>query len=158
MLILKLKFGDSRCCNNTSDRLNFLSRIELPKVTQKSETRQVQENCTQYVSTCKSQSGTRPGVSVLCWHTAPVVNYGDLVQIGKKSNSVIRSRSVTGSNIGVISYQWRMSQYMVILHKFVQHSGEGNHILFDSLVQPAAVQHSGELDFIIIMSDKLKIQ
>ena len=32
------------------------------------------------------------GVSVLCWHAAPVANviYGNISQLGKKSNSVIR--------------------------------------------------------------------
>ena len=35
--------------------------------------------------------------------------YGNLSQLGKKSNSVIRSRSVIGSNIGVMPDQWRVS-------------------------------------------------
>ena len=36
---------------------------------------------------------------------------GNLAQFNKKSNSVIRSRLVTGSNIGVKSDQWMMSLY-----------------------------------------------
>ena len=35
------------------------------------------------------------GVSVLCWHATL---YGNLAQLGKKSNSVIRSRSVMVKN------------------------------------------------------------
>ena len=46
------------------------------------------------------------GVSVLCWHPASVANvYGSLSQLRKKSNSVIRSRSVKRSKIGVMSDQ-----------------------------------------------------
>ena len=40
------------------------------------------------------------GVSVLCWHAEPVAKfYGNLTQLGKKSNSVIRSRSVKGKKL-----------------------------------------------------------
>ena len=39
--------------------------------------------------------------------------YGDLTQLGKKPNSIIRSISETGSNTGVMSDQWRVSLYMV---------------------------------------------
>ena len=35
--------------------------------------------------------------------------YGNLSQLGKKSNSVIRSRSAIGSKIGVMPDQWRVS-------------------------------------------------
>ena len=35
--------------------------------------------------------------------------YGNLSQLAKKSNSVIRSRSVIGSKIGVMPDQWRVS-------------------------------------------------
>ena len=35
--------------------------------------------------------------------------YGNLSELGKKSNSVIRSRSVIGSKIGVMPDQWRVS-------------------------------------------------
>ena len=45
--------------------------------------------------------------------------YGNLAQLGKKSNSVIRSRTVTGSKIGVMPGQWRMSLYVVIIQNVV---------------------------------------
>ena len=38
--------------------------------------------------------------------------YGNLTKLGKKSNSVIRSRSVKGK-ICVMSHQWRVSLYML---------------------------------------------
>ena len=41
------------------------------------------------------------GVSVLCWHAF----HGNITELGKKSNAVIRSRSVTRSNIGGMSDQ-----------------------------------------------------
>ena len=55
--------------------------------------------------------------------------YGNLAQLGKKSNSVIRSRSVTVSKIGVMTDQWRVSLYMDIIHNVVLHSCEGPHIV-----------------------------
>ena len=58
-------------------------------------------------------------VSVLCWHAAPVAYVlWNLAQLGKKSNSVIRSRSVM-VKIGVMSYQWRVSLYVVIIQNVV---------------------------------------
>ena len=40
------------------------------------------------------------GVSVLCWHAAPLqMFYLYLTELGKKSNSVIRSRSVKGKKL-----------------------------------------------------------
>ena len=59
------------------------------------------------------------------------VFYGNLSQLGKKSNSVIRSRSVTGSKTGVMPDQLTVSLYMVITQNVVLHSGEGDLILFD---------------------------
>ena len=59
--------------------------------------------------------------------------YGNLSQLGIKPISVIRSRSGTGSKIGAISYQWRLSLYMVILQNAMLHSGEGDLILFDKI-------------------------
>ena len=56
--------------------------------------------------------------------------YGNLSQLGKKSNSVIRSRSVIGSTIGVMPDQWRVSMQMVINQNVVYYSGEGGpHII-----------------------------
>ena len=62
--------------------------------------------------------------------------YGNLSQLGKKSNSVIRSRSVIGSKIGVLPDQWRVSLYMVIIQNVLYHSGEGDLILFDKFLVP----------------------
>ena len=39
--------------------------------------------------------------------------YGNLAQLGKKSDSVLRSRSVM-SKIGAMSYQWRVSLFVVM--------------------------------------------
>ena len=56
------------------------------------------------------------GVSALCWHAAPVANVlWKPSQLGKKLNSVIRSRSVIGSKIGIMPNQWRVSLKMVII-------------------------------------------
>ena len=50
------------------------------------------------------------GVNVLCGMPHPEqMFYGKLSQLGKKSNSVIRSRSVIGSKIGVMPDQWKVS-------------------------------------------------
>ena len=50
------------------------------------------------------------GVSVLCWHAAPIANVlRNHSQLGKRTNSVIRSRSVIGSKIGVMPDKWRVS-------------------------------------------------
>ena len=45
--------------------------------------------------------------------------YGNLAQLGWKSNSVKRSRSVKWSNIGVMFDQWKMSLYIVLLQNVV---------------------------------------
>ena len=39
-------------------------------------------------------------------------------------------------NIGVVSYQWRVSLYMVIIQNVVSHSGEGDVILFGKIPVP----------------------
>ena len=61
---------------------------------------------------CKSNMGqdqVSGGVSVLCWHAAPLqMIYRNLSQLGKKSNSVIWSRSVMRSKIVVMPDQWRV--------------------------------------------------
>ena len=61
--------------------------------------------------------------------------YGNLAQLGKKSNSVIRSRSVM-VKFGVMSYQWRLSLHVVIIQNVVEHSGEGDLILFGEIPVP----------------------
>ena len=45
--------------------------------------------------------------------------YDSLAQLGKRTNSVIRSSSVTGSKISVMTDQWKESLYMVILKNVV---------------------------------------
>ena len=59
--------------------------------------------------------------------------YGNLVQLGKRSNSVIRSSSVTGSKICEMSDQSRVSLYMAILQNVMLHSVEGDLIWFDKI-------------------------
>ena len=81
------------------------------------------------------------GVSVLCWHAAPAAYmfYGNLAQLGKKSISVKRSRSVT-VKIGVMSYKLRVSLYVIIIQNVVLHSGEGDLILFGKIPVPT-IEH-----------------
>ena len=55
------------------------------------------------------------GVSVLCWLAAPVAMfYGNLQNLVIRSKSVIKSSSVIGSQIGVMSDQLRVSLYTVM--------------------------------------------
>ena len=60
-------------------------------------------------------------VSVLCRNTE------------KDKYSVISFKSVTKSWVNVMSYQWRVSLYMVMLQNFNSHSGEGDFMLFETL-------------------------
>ena len=67
-------------------------------------------NIRTFASPKVGQDQVSGGVSVICWHVAPVAMfYGNLSHLGKKSISVIRSRSVIGSKIGVMPDQWRVS-------------------------------------------------
>ena len=55
------------------------------------------------------------GVSVLCWLAAPVAMfYGNLQKSVIRSKSVLKSSSVTNSQIGVTSDQPKVSLYMVM--------------------------------------------
>ena len=55
------------------------------------------------------------GVSVLCWLAAHVAMfYGNLQNSVIRSKSVLKSSSVMSSQIGVMSYQSRVSLYMVM--------------------------------------------
>ena len=55
------------------------------------------------------------GVSVLCWLAAPVAMfYGNITNLVMRSKSVIKSSSVIGSQIGVMSDQLRVSLYTVM--------------------------------------------
>ena len=54
-------------------------------------------------------------VRVLCWLAAPVAMfYGNLQNLVIRSKSVMNSRSVISSQIGVMSDQLRVSLYMVM--------------------------------------------
>ena len=77
------------------------------------------------------------GVSVLCWHVASVANVpwnpraiGSKAKFGNKVQISYRVK------IGVMSYQQRMSLYMVIVQNFMWHSGEGDLILFNKIRVP----------------------
>ena len=48
-------------------------------------------------------------------------------------NSVIRSNSITSSQVSVMSDQWRMSLHMTMHHVAMLSSGEGNFTLFDKI-------------------------
>ena len=55
------------------------------------------------------------GVSVLCWLAAPVAMFnGNLQNSVIRSKSVLKSSSVISLLIGVMSYQLRVSLYMVM--------------------------------------------
>ena len=54
-------------------------------------------------------------VRVLCWLAAPVAMfYGNLQNLVIRTKSVMNSRSVISSQIGVMSDQLRVSLYMVM--------------------------------------------
>ena len=92
-----------------------------------------------HVSPKVGQDQVSGGVSFLCWHDAPIAKflmfYGNLAQLGKKSNSVKRSRSVT-VKIGVMSYRWKLSLCVVFIQNIVLHSGEEDLILFGKISVP----------------------
>ena len=72
-----------------------------------------------YASPKVGQDQVSGGVSVLCLHAAPIAYVPwKPAQLGKRSNSVIRSRSVM-VKIGVMSYQWRVSLCVVIIQTVV---------------------------------------
>ena len=74
------------------------------------------------------------GVSVLCWLAAPVAMfYGNLQNLVIRSKSVIKSSSVIGSQIGVMSDQLRVSLYMAMSQNVMKHLGEGDFIMFDEI-------------------------
>ena len=74
------------------------------------------------------------GVSVLCWLTAPVaIFYGNFRNLVIRSKTVIRSSLVISSQIGVISYQLRVSLYMFMSQNVMYHLGEGDFIMFEEI-------------------------
>ena len=63
--------------------------------------------------------------------------YGNLSQLGKKSNSVIRSRSVIGSKIGVMPDQWRVSlslDYKMIQKVFKNREGDVLFFIIENVI------------------------
>ena len=71
--------------------------FEIQKSGDKTSSGEIGLDIRTHASPKVGQDQVSGGVSVLCWHAAPVA-YGNLVQLGKKSNSVIRSRSVMVKN------------------------------------------------------------
>ena len=81
--------------------------LETQKSRNKTSSGDIGLNIRTLASPKVGQDQVSGGVSVLCWHAAPVANvpWKPLAILGKKSNSVIRSRSVIGSKIGVMPDQ-----------------------------------------------------
>ena len=74
--------------------------FEIEKSRDKTSSGEIGLDIRTHASPKMGQDQVSGGVSVLCWHAAPVAYmfYGNLAQSGKKSNSVIRSISVTVKN------------------------------------------------------------
>ena len=72
------------------------------------------------------------GVSVLCWHADPLhMFYGNLAQLGKKSNSVIRSRSVLTNQVQVNTFVKYENNKSIFYFNFLF---QNNHIYFNAKV------------------------
>ena len=71
----------------------------------------IRDSCSYSLASPKvGQDQVSGGVSVPVGMPHPLqMFYGNLSQLGKKSNSVIISRSVIGSKVGVMPDQWRVS-------------------------------------------------
>ena len=103
------------------------------------ETRQVQERFVSTLEHLQVQKWDRTrcpeeyASSVGMPHSLQMF-YGNLAQLRKKSNSVIRSRSIKGQKL----VQWLINVllYMVILQNVKMHSGKGNLILFWKITVP----------------------
>ena len=94
----------------------YRGMFETQKSGNKTSSGEIVLNIRTHTSPKVWQNQASGGVSMLCWHAAPVaIVLWKPRKKGKKSNSVIRSRSVTGSKVGVMSDQLRVSLYMVIL-------------------------------------------
>ena len=84
----------------------YRGMLETQKSRNKTSSGDIGLNIRTLASPKVGQDQVSGGVSVLCWHAAPVANVlWNLSQLGKRSNSVIRSRSVIGSKIGVMPDQ-----------------------------------------------------
>ena len=69
--------------------------FETQKSRNKTSSEEIGLNTRTLASPKVGQDQVSGGVSVLCWHVAHLqMFYGNLSLLGKKSNSVIRSRSI----------------------------------------------------------------
>ena len=89
-----------------------------------------------YASPKVRQDQMSGGVSVLCWHVAPVANVlWKPRQLGNKSNSVIRSKSVTVNNWCYVLSMEGVTAYG--LHpEYRATFGRGGLILFGKIPAP----------------------
>ena len=106
-------------CSSISLFISALSKIEIPKDVRNSKSENMKSSCDSGLNIrkkCKSQMGqdqVSGGESVLCWLVASVaIFYGNIRNLILRSKSVIRSRSVISSQIGVMSNQLRVSLYI----------------------------------------------
>ena len=100
---------------------DYKSKIEVQRdiQTQKSRNKTslgvIDLNIRRYASSKVGQGQVSRGTSFRSRYAKPIANIsGNLTQLGNKSNLVIRSSEVTGSQIGVMSDQCRVSLHMVI--------------------------------------------
>ena len=74
--------------------------FEIQKSGDKTSSGEIGLHIRTHASPKVGQDQVSGGVSVRCWHAAPVEKvYGNLEHLGKKSNSVIRSRLVMLKNL-----------------------------------------------------------
>ena len=89
---------------------------------------EIELNIRTHASLKEGQDLVSGGVTVLCWHATIVENvlWKPDTNRGKTQNCVIRSSSVTMSQMCVLSDQCWVSLHMVTLHNVMLHSGEGD--------------------------------
>ena len=94
--------------------------LEIQKSGDETSSRKIGLDIRKHASSKVGQDQVPGGVSVLCWYATPVayvlwkpctiwykVKFGNKVQISN------------GKKIGVMSYQWRVSLYVVIIQNVV---------------------------------------
>ena len=88
--------GQSDNINNATKKFDYTAVADRLRTVSWTNLREIGLDIRTHASPKVGQDEVSGGVSVLCWHAAPVANvYGNLAQLGKKSKSVIRSRSGT---------------------------------------------------------------
>ena len=91
------------------------SQLKSPETRQVQDSGEIGLDIRTHASPNVGQDQVSGGVSVLCWLAAPVAMfYGNLQNLVIRSKSVIKSSSVIGSQIGVMSDQLRLSLYTVM--------------------------------------------